>query len=98
MRATLNQDMSRNCVKKDKIADGSPTRLCVSYSFNAADYCGKGTGYFRSSGEQKWKSNWSEQKLDEVIAPISTSSDYLDLACAGAKKMSFHGPLGKAST
>ena len=52
----------------------------MSYSFNGADYCGEGTGHFRSSGAQKWKSNWNEQKqLHGVIAPIATPSDYLDI-------------------
>ena len=53
----------------------------ASYSLlNGADICGEGTGHFRSSGKQKWKSNWTEQKkLHGVIAPISTPSDYLDI-------------------
>ena len=34
------------------MADGNPRRLCVSHSpFNGADFCGKGTGHLRSSGE-----------------------------------------------
>jgi len=66
--------------KKDKMTDGFPRRLCAFYSrLNGADIWGKGTGHFRSSGEQKWKLNWSEQKkLRGVIAPISTPNDYLD--------------------
>ena len=37
---------------------------CVSHSpFNKADFCGKGTGHFRSSVEQIWKSIWNEHKI-----------------------------------
>ena len=53
----------------------------ASYSLlNGADICREGTGHFRSSCKQKWKSNWSEQnKLRGVIFPsISTPNDYLD--------------------
>ena len=52
----------------------------ASYSLlNGADICGEGTGYFRLSGKQKLKSNWSEQKkLRGVIAPMSTPNEYLD--------------------
>ena len=58
-----------------------------------------------SSGKQKWKSNWSEQKkLREVIAPISTPNDYLDtvvddiVSLRWSQKNASHGLLGKAST
>ena len=51
-------------VKKDKMADGTPRRLCVSHSpFNGADFCGEGMGHFRSSGEHIWKSIWNEHKI-----------------------------------
>ena len=44
-------------VKKDKMADGSPRRRCVSHShFSGANFCWEGKGHFGSSGEQIWKS------------------------------------------
>ena len=50
--------------RKKKMADGSPTRRCMSHSpFNGADFCEEGTGNSRSSGEQIWKSIWNEHKL-----------------------------------
>ena len=44
----------------------------ASYSrLNGADICGKGTDHFRSSGKQKWKSNWSEQQKNcEELLPL----------------------------
>ena len=49
--------------KKDKMANGTPG-FCVSHQPTPlppfqllwADFCGEGTGHFRSSGEQLWKS------------------------------------------
>jgi len=36
--------------KKDEIVDRPPRRHCMSHShFDRADFCGKGTGHFRSS-------------------------------------------------
>ena len=71
VRATPNQEMGPNCVKKkDKMADGFPKRLCASYFLlNGADICGEWTGHFRSSGEQKWKSNWSEKIIAWSYCP-----------------------------
>lgn len=52
-RATLNQEMSRVYVIKDKMADGALRRLCVSYPrFNGTDFCGEVTSHFWSSGGQ----------------------------------------------
>ena len=46
------------------MAEGTPRRLCVSHSpFNAADFCGEGTGHFSSSGEHIWKSIWNEHEI-----------------------------------
>ena len=59
VRATSNQEMSRVYVqkKKDKMADRAARSLCMSHSrFNVADFCREGTGHFRSSGGQIWKS------------------------------------------
>ena len=50
--------------KKDKMADGTSRRLCVSHSpFNGDDFCGEGTGYFSLSGEHIYKSIWDEHKI-----------------------------------
>ena len=36
--------------RKDKMADGTPRRLCMSHSpFSGANFCREGTGHFRSS-------------------------------------------------
>ena len=46
------------------MAYGTPRILCVSHSpFNVADFCGEGTGHFKSSGEQIWKLIWNEHKI-----------------------------------
>ena len=59
-RAIPNQEMRGNIlckVMKDKMAEGSPRRHWVSHSpIIRADYSGEGTGHFKSSGEQIWKS------------------------------------------
>ena len=50
--------------KKDKTADRTPRRPCVSHSSSyGADFCGKGTGHFGSSGEQIWKLIWNGHKI-----------------------------------
>ena len=55
VRVTPNQEIS---------SIGTPRRLCVSDSpLNGADFCGKGTGHFRSSGELTRKSIWNEHKI-----------------------------------
>ena len=67
--------------KKDKIADGSPTRRWVSHSlFSWGRFLLEGDGYFRSSGKQIWKSIWNTESLRGVIGPISTANDYLNAA------------------
>ena len=63
--------------QNDKMADGTPRRLCVShFPFNGADFCGEGTGHFRSSGKTIWESN--SKLLRRVIGPMSTPNDYLN--------------------
>ena len=64
--------------KKDKMVDGSTRGPCVFHSpVNRVDFCREGTGHFRSSGEQIWKSIWNEHRiiLRRVIRPISTPND-----------------------
>ena len=62
------------------MADGTPRRLCESHSpFSGANFCGEGTGPFRSSGEQIWKSTRTNTKLlGGVIGPKFTPNDYLN--------------------
>ena len=66
--------------QKEKMVDGTPRRLCISYSsFIGSNFCSKGTGHFRLSGEQIWKLIWTNTKLLQgVIDPISTPNDYLN--------------------
>ena len=50
--------------KKDKMGDETLRRLCVPDSpFIGADFCGEGTGHFRSSSEQTWKLMWNKHKI-----------------------------------
>ena len=50
--------------KKDKMADRTSWRLCMSHSpFSGAYFCWKGTGHFWSSGKQNWKSTWNEHNI-----------------------------------
>ena len=64
MRATPNQEIPLAMSEKDKMADGTPWKLCVSHSpFNGDDFCREGMGHFRSSGKQTWKSIWNEHKI-----------------------------------
>ena len=52
----LNKNYLPSMSKKVKMAGGTPRRLCVSHSpFIGANFCGEGTGYFRSSGKHIWK-------------------------------------------
>ena len=71
MRATPNQKMevASSVQQKDKMAGGTPRNLCMSHSvgngtWNGANFCRVGTGHFRSSGEQNWKSIfWGKHKI-----------------------------------
>ena len=61
--------------QNEKMADGTPRRLCVSHSaFNGSHFLGEGTGHFSSSGETIWESN--SRLLRGVIAARSTPNDY----------------------
>ena len=70
------------------MADGTLRKLRMSHSpVNGADYCGEGTGHFRSSGEQIWKSIWNtrtENYCVELIGPMSTPQYSMSLACVRA--------------
>ena len=75
----------------------SESWLCVSHPrFYGADFCGEGTGHFRSSGEQVWKSIWNEHKLKllrAVVGPISTPNYFWNWA---AETTASHGTHGKS--
>ena len=63
--------------QKDKRADGTPRRLCLSHClFNRVDYCGKGTGHFWSSGKQLWKTIWN--KCMELLVLYLRPNDFLN--------------------
>ena len=63
--------------QKDKMADGNPRRLCVSYShFSEADFWGEGTGHFRSSVQQIWKLIWKSLNLLQFSTPCKKSLHY----------------------
>ena len=82
VRAMANQKMEATLTlqHKEKMVDGTPRRLCISYSsFTGSNFCSKGTGDFRLSGKQIWKSIWTNTELlQKVIGPISTPNDYLN--------------------
>ena len=65
---------------KEKMVEETPRRLCISYSsFVGSNFCSKGTGHFRLSGKQIWKSIWTNTKLLQgVIGPISAPNYYLN--------------------
>ena len=74
VRVTPNQEMNHLYVKKDKMADGAPRTLFVSHPrLNPADFCGEGTGHFRSSGD-RFRSRFETNRnlLRGVIGPKST--------------------------
>ena len=95
--------------KKDKIADGSLRRFCVSHSpFKGADYCGEKLGRGRViSGRlaNRFGSRFgtNTKLLRGDIGPISSPCDYLDTACddddddaGAAETMPSHCPYGKS--
>ena len=59
------------------MTEGYPRRLWVSHShINWADFSGEGSGHFKSSGEQIWKSIGTNTELVRgVIGPISLPND-----------------------
>ena len=66
--------------KKDRMADRTPRKFCVSHSpFTGTNFYGEGMGHFRSSGQQTWKWIWNDTKLLRGVAgPISTPKGYLN--------------------
>lgn len=87
-RATLNQEMSRVYVIKDKMADGALRRLCVSYPrFNGTDFCGEVTSHFWFSGGQlKRAQTYCVELLALYLRGMIIQIQYsmMYLACAGA--------------
>ena len=64
VRATPNQEILLAMPQKDKMGDENLRRLPVPHSpFIGADFCGEGTGHFRSSSEQTWKLIWNKHKI-----------------------------------
>ena len=64
VRAMPNQEANSFYVKRDKMVDGTPRRLCMSHSpFDGANFCGEETDHSKSSGEQIWKLIWNKQKI-----------------------------------
>ena len=57
VKATPNQELPSIYIeKKDKMADETPTRLCVSQSpFNGADFCREGTRKSISKKTKLWR-------------------------------------------
>ena len=107
VRATPHQEMGRICVKKDKMADGSPRRLCVLLPPQWGRYLREGDRSFQVvwQTEMEVELERTTKKLRVVIAPISTPNDYLDtvvddvVSLRWSKKNALpRGPLGKAST
>ena len=104
-RATLNQEMSRVYVIKDKMADEALRRLCVSYPrFNGTDFCGEVTSHFWSSGGQlKRAQTYCVESLALYLRGMIIQVQYsmMYLACTGAELTRFpppSPPTGKAST
>ena len=72
----------------------NPRRLCVSYShFNAANFCGDGTGHFRFSDEQTWKSIWNKHNITAWSGPISISSLAVKLLLESIYCLVFSGEI-----
>ena len=69
-------------VKKDKMADGTPRRLCVSHSpFNGAEFLRKGDGSFEVVGRTHLlgsRFGTNTKLLRGVFGPISMPNDYLN--------------------
>ena len=94
--------------KKDKMADRTPRRLCVShFPFNGANFDGEGMGHFRLSGKQAWKLIWNERKIivwsywpyiyAEWLSNLySIHSDVVSLWRSFRNKWPSHGPEGKS--
>ena len=84
VRAMPNQEMRSNILSvvikgRDKMTEGYHRMLWVSHShISWADFSGEGSGHFKSSGEQIWKSIGTNTELVRgVIGPISSPNDDL---------------------
>ena len=67
-----NQEIPSVFVKK---WGQNPRKLCMSHShFNAANFCRDGTGHFRFSDKQTWKSIRNKHNITVRSGPISISS------------------------
>ena len=79
--------------KRQNGGRNSPKALRVPFPLNGADFCGEGTGHFRSSSEKIWNSIWKDAKsLRGVIGPISTPNDYLTTVLNDACQLQKHFP------
>ena len=80
VRATPNHKMEANSSvhQKDKTADGTPRRLCVSHSFSMGPISAE-RGRVISGHLAKWFGT-NTKLLREVIKPISTPNNYLNTA------------------
>ena len=66
--------------KRQNVGGISQKALGVHFPINRADFSGKGTGHFKSSGEQIWKSIGTNTELVRgVIGPISSPNDDLNI-------------------
>ena len=80
VRAMPNQEANSFYVKRDKMVDGTPRRLCMSHSpFNGANFCGEVIPSHLVNRFGSWFG--TNNKLSRgVIGPISTTNDYLNTA------------------
>ena len=80
VRATPNHKMEANSSvqRKDKMADGTPRRLCVSHSSSMGPISAE-RGRVISGHLAKWFGT-NTKLLREVIKPISTPNNYLNTA------------------
>ena len=66
--------------KRQNVGGISQKALGVHFPINSADFSGEGTGHFKSSGEQIWKSIGTNTELVRgVIGPISSPNDDLNI-------------------
>ena len=104
-RAALEGNAQSSMSKKDKMADGAPRKLCVSYPrFNGTDFAGK-ERVISALLVDRFGSPFGTNTnlLRGVIGPISTRNCYLHtvfddvVSLRGSyKTMPFHGPQGKS--
>ena len=91
------------------MVDGAPRRPCKYHPrLNGANFCGEGTGHFRSSGRQIWKLIWNKHKIVAwSYGPYIYTKihDYLNMVFddpvslhGSCKTMPSHWSTGKVST